>query len=90
MSYPGFGAGSTRNVDLTRTETDLSINIRKATSIGKQGQTSVYVDRVLIRPRNRGNGSQAQTCSQLYRIYLGPQVLLVLLGWHESAACDGR
>ena len=89
MSYPGFGAGSTRNVDLTRTETDLSINIRKATSIGKLGQPVMPAHSVLIRLRNRGNGSQAQTCPQLYRIYMGPQVLLVLLGRHESAARYG-
>ena len=51
MSYPGLASGSTRNIDMSRsqpspllargladvarrTESDLAINIRKATSIG--------------------------------------------------------
>jgi len=33
MSYGG-GHGGNRNLDMSKTETDLAINIRKATSIG--------------------------------------------------------
>ncbi|KAG7008858.1 endocytosis protein end4 [Physcia stellaris] len=34
MSY-GYGGNATRNVDMGKSETDLAVNIRKATSIGK-------------------------------------------------------
>lgn len=27
-----------------------------------------------------------QTCPELYRVYLGPQILPVFLGWYESAS----
>lgn len=34
MSYGGNYGSGTRNVDMTKTEADLAVNIRKATSIG--------------------------------------------------------
>lgn len=35
MAYNNYGGGTNRNLDLSKTEADLSINIRKATSIGE-------------------------------------------------------
>lgn len=35
MSLNSYGSGGTRNIDMAKTEADLAINIRKATSIGE-------------------------------------------------------
>ena len=49
MSYGNYGGG-TRNVDMSKTEADLAINIRKATSIGEQLQKQrIFVARSAMK-----------------------------------------
>lgn len=85
-----------------RSENDLAINIRKATSIGKCHLSLVSLP-VLdthcaaeetapkrMRYQRTSSGSHKKlmrfrkTCPSMYRLHMGPQVLTILLGWHES------
>ncbi|MCJ1255865.1 sla2 Src-like adaptor 2 [Lignoscripta atroalba] len=48
MSYGGYGATTTRNVDMSKSESDLAINIRKATSIEETAPKRKHVRACIV------------------------------------------
>ena len=48
MSYPAMASGTGRNVDASRTESDLAINIRKATSIEETAPKRKHVRSCIV------------------------------------------
>jgi hypothetical protein len=48
MSYPSLATGTGRNIDMAKTESDLAINIRKATSIEETAPKRKHVRSCIV------------------------------------------
>ncbi|OCT48559.1 Endocytosis protein end4 [Cladophialophora carrionii] len=48
MAYPALGTGTGRNIDMAKTESDLAINIRKATSIEETAPKRKHVRSCIV------------------------------------------
>lgn len=88
MSYGSNYGGGSRSVDMSKTEADLAINIRKATSIGIHHSSAGRLCYELTFC-DRGDCAEAEARPSMYRLHLGPQVVHVLLGRHEGPAGHG-
>ncbi|KAH8623992.1 ANTH-domain-containing protein [Alternaria alternata] len=81
--------GSSRNVDMGkvqakeyhRQESELAINIRKATSIEEVSPKSTCRT---PRERERGLYWHRKTCASMHCLHVGPQEFCLLLAGHES------
>ena len=48
MAYPALATGTGRNIDMAKTESDLAINIRKATSIEETAPKRKHVRSCIV------------------------------------------
>lgn len=48
MSYPGLASGTGRNIDMTKSESELAVNIRKATSIEETAPKRKHVRSCIV------------------------------------------
>ena len=48
MAYPALATGTGRNIDMAKTESDLAVNIRKATSIEETAPKRKHVRSCIV------------------------------------------
>lgn len=68
--------------DALRQESELAINIRKATSIEEVSPKRAF--HPTVENRDRSLPRRREACSSMHCVYMGPQELPELLAGHES------